>query len=319
MVLGLATVVYLVAVNLPFKFWRRITPVLFVGSLGLLLITALTPLANVAGGARRWLEIGGLRFQPSELMRLTVVLMLAHWALQKGTAIRSKPRELLKPLAILASVCLIVLSAPDFGSAVSIGVSGLAVLYVAGAPLKALAATVMFAVPAAVYGLLGSAYRRERLLAFLDPWRDPMDSGFQIIQSFVAIRSGGLFGQGIGDGVQKIFYLPEAHTDFVFAVLAEELGFVGISAVVMLFALLVWRGALIALRSQDRFATVVACGLTFTIGMQAIINMGVVLGMLPTKGLTLPLLSFGGSSLITNLVAIGILQSIAKTVPRSSS
>lgn len=317
--LVMAFIAYIVASNISGKTLRKLATPVFIGSLLLLVLTLVSPLGSYAGGANRWLKFAGFRFQPSEFARLATILFLAHWLTRTGEEIRDFKRGLLMPLGIVGGVALLILCEPDFGTAVSVGLTGLVLIYVGGARLVHLVPCLVAAMPLAAYAMVGSAYRRARLSTFLDPWKDPMGSGFQIIQSFIALRSGGFLGQGIGDGVQKIFYLPEAHTDFAFAILGEELGFVGILGVVVLFVIVVCRGAIIATRCKDRFYAILGAGLTFALGMQAFTNMAVVMGMLPTKGLTLPLISFGGSSLVASYTAIGLIQNIAKQQKRGEA
>ncbi len=309
--LALGVLVFMITCRLRVEGWRKLSLPLFVISVLLLVLAISSPLASYGGGAYRWIELMGLRFQPSEFARLGTILFLAHLLTNRGDAILQLRQGVLLPLLLLAIVAALILCEPDFGSAVSIFVTGVVLLYLAGARFKHLLLTQLLIAPVALYMLLGSAYRRERLLTFLDPWQDSMNRGFQIIQSFIAIRSGGLFGQGLGDGVQKAFYLPAAHTDFVFAIIGEELGFVGMFVVIALFMLFVARGAYIAATSGARFHSLLAAGIVFSIGMQAFTNMAVVMGSLPTKGLTLPLISCGGSSLVATFAGLGILQAIA--------
>jgi cell division protein FtsW len=280
-------------------------------SLLLLLLVLISPMRVVSGGAGRWLRLGGFSFQPSELVKLTMVLFLAHWATKKGNLLRDFKKGLMFPLILLGVTAALILKQPDFGSAASVAISSIAVLYLAGAKLKHVSATVLLIVPPAIFLIMQSHYRMQRLLAFLDPWKDPLDSGFQIIQSYVAFRSGGLTGQGLGDGLQKIFYLPEVHTDFVFSIIGEELGFVGVALTILLFAILLGRGFTIACQGRDKFSMVLAAGICVCLGTQVATNMAVVMGLLPTKGLTLPLVSFGGSSLLITGMSLGILMNIA--------
>ena len=311
MYLSISFAAFYIAQRVKVQGLRKLALPLFILAVLLLLLTITSPLGSYAGGAYRWLKIGGFRFQPSEFARLAMILFTAHIITNKEARITQFKQGLLQPLLAVLIISMLVLCEPDFGSAVSIGITGLALLYIGGARFKHLFGFLAVSLPFACYAVMGSAYRRERLLAFLNPWEDPMDRGFQIIQSLVAIRSGGFFGQGIGDGMQKFFYLPEAHTDFTFAILAEELGFLGVAGVIVLFFMFLMRGMFIAARSKNRFEALVAAGIVFSIAIQAITNMGVVMGLLPTKGLTLPLISFGGTSLLITYASIGILNRIS--------
>ena len=314
----LAIPVFFIAAHIRLEGLRKLAWPLTFLSIALLLLAISSPFSRLAGGASRWVDIAGLRFQPSEVARLALIIFLAHFVTREEYDLRDFKKGLLFPLTLIGTITLLVLSEPDFGSAASILLTAVVVLYIAGAKVKHLAVIAIAAIPLAIVAVMGSAYRLRRLLTFLDPWQDPMDKGFQIIQSFIAIRSGGFFGKGIGDGVQKIFYLPEAHTDFAFAILGEELGFVGIFVVVALYGLFVFRGTKLAATSEDRFHALLAAGIVFTIGVQAATNMAVVMGLLPTKGLTLPFISFGGSSLIVTFAGIGLLQNIARRQRRNS-
>jgi cell division protein FtsW len=317
--LVLAAFAYLTTYSLKTSTLRKIAIPAFIISILLLILTLVSPLGSFAGGANRWIRLAGFRFQPSEFARLTTIIFLAHLLCKTADDIRDLKRGLLLPLAIVGGVALLILSEPDFGTAMSVGMTGMILIYVAGARFKYLALAMVAAIPLAAYAMVGSTYRRARLLTYLDPFKDPLGSGFQIIQSFIAIRAGGFFGQGLGDGVQKIYFLPEAHTDFAFAILGEELGFIGVCGVILLYLIIVARGALIAARCRDRFHAITATGITFAFGIQAFTNMAVVMGLLPTKGLTLPLISFGGSSLIATFAAIGLLQGIVKQERRGTT
>ena len=214
-------------------------------------------------------------------------------------------------LVLFATVGLILLE-PDFGTSMSLVVIVGVMVFAAGLPYRYLAGMALLGLPAVYMVLMGASYRRRRLLAFLDPWADPLGDGFQIIQSLIAVGTGGVFGRGLMNGVQKLFYLPEPHTDFIFAVISEELGLIGATFVLLCFCVIAWRGMRIALRAQDAFAGFLALGLTTMIAAQAFVNISVVLGLMPTKGIPLPLVSFGGSSLLINLVGMGVLLNISQ-------
>jgi cell division protein FtsW len=276
-----------------------------------LLLAVLVPgLGHVVNGSRRWIRLAGLNFQASEAARVLTLIFIASYAARRETELRSSFQGLAKPLGLVACIALLLLIEPDMGAASVLFVTGFGLLFLAGAQLRWVLAFVLAG--AAAMGLLifFSDYRMRRLTAFLDPWADPYDSGFQLVQSLIAIGRGEWFGVGLGESVQKLFYLPEAHTDFLFAVLAEELGLVGVVVTLTLFLALTWRVFFIARLAADagmKFQSYLAAGFGLWLGVQAFINMGVNMGVLPTKGLTLPLMSYGRSSLIVTFAWLGIV------------
>ena len=301
-----------VASRLDYTVWRRLAlPVL--GVTALCLIVVLIPsLGLMAKGARRWLKLGPFSMQPAELAKLVVILYLANYLTNKEGRLQDFASGVLPPLVIVGLLSGLVLLQPDLGTVVVIGTVTMGLLFLAGAPLRYLGGLVLIAVPVAGALILGSSYRRQRLMTFLAPWKDPTDAGFQVTQSFLAFGSGGPFGVGLGEGKQKLFFLPEAHTDFVLALIGEELGFLGTVAIMALFAMLVLKGFQIAGRAREPFGRYLALGIALLFGVQSLINACVVTGLLPTKGLTLPLVSYGGSSLMVSLLCIGILLSISR-------
>ena len=260
----------------------------------------------------RWLHLGAASFQPSELSKLVLVIFLAYFLdLRKGEV--NDWKHTLLPIALVSGLSvLLVVAEPDFGTALAIAVIVAAILFAAGLQLRYFALAALSALPGIYWLVFHSTYRHNRLLAFLDPWSDPLGKGFQIIQSYIAVGTGGITGVGLMDGRQKLFYLPEPQTDFIFAVVGEELGFIGCVLIVAVFAVILWRGLRAAVGCQDDFGRLLAIGLTVVIVGQALVNMSVVLGLLPTKGIPLPLVSYGGSSLLVNLVAVGILLNISQ-------
>jgi cell division protein FtsW len=276
-----------------------------------LLIAVLVPgVGHAVNGSRRWLRLGGMNFQASELARVLVLIYIASYAVRREQELRASFLGLAKPLGLLTFVSALLLAEPDFGAATVLFATGFGLLFLAGARLRYVLA--MTAIAGAGFALLAvsSSYRVRRLTAFLDPWADPFNSGFQLTQSLIAIGRGQWFGVGLGDSVQKLFYLPEAHTDFLFAVLAEELGLAGVLVTLALFLALVWRSfriARLAAEAQLKFPAYLAAGFGLWVGIQAFINIGVNMGVLPTKGLTLPLMSYGRSSLIVSLAWVGLL------------
>ncbi len=298
--------------RLDYTAWRRLAlPIL--GVTFVLLILVLIPsLGVVAKGARRWLRLGPISIQPAEMVKLVVVLYLASYLTKKEGRITEFSTGFLPPLLIVGLLAGLVLLQPDLGTVVVVGLVTLSLLFLAGARLVHLFGLVPFVLPAVAILIWKSPYRLQRLMTFLDPMKDPTGAGFQVNQSFLAFGSGGFFGVGLGEGEQKLFFLPEAHTDFVLALAGEELGLVGTSAIMLCYAALVLKGFQIAARAREPFGRHLALGITLLIGLQALINAAVVTGMLPTKGLTLPLVSYGGSSLMVNLLAVGILLSISR-------
>jgi cell division protein FtsW len=280
------------------------------GAVGLMLLMVLfrSPVNN----ARRWFGIGGLGMQPSELAKLACIFFTALMLERRMHRINDVKYALL-PIAIVAGVLVgLILLQPDFGtSAVLLLIIGVMV-FAAGLDFRMLIVTTLVALPTVYILIMSVDYRRQRWLSFLDPWSDPLGRGFQVIQSMIAVGTGGVFGKGLMNGVQKLFYLPEAHTDFIFAVIGEELGLIGGTAVLFCFGVIAWRGLRISMRAEDSFGSFVALGLTVMIAIQALINMSVVLGLLPNKGFPLPLVSFGGSSLLMNLLGVGVLLNISQ-------
>jgi cell division protein FtsW len=284
-------------------------PLLWV-AIALLLALFVPGLGHLVNGSRRWLRIAGLNFQASEAARVLTLIYLASYAVRYEDALRSGFGGLARPLGLLAVIALLLLLEPDFGAASVLFLTGFGVLFLAGARLRWVLAMLLAAGGSMALLVVFSGYRMRRLTAFLDPWADPFHSGFQLTQSLIAIGRGAWFGVGLGASVQKLFYLPEAHTDFLFAVLAEELGLVGVALTLTLFLALAWRALVIAQRAYEaglKFPCYLAAGFGLWLGAQAFVNIGVNMGVLPTKGLTLPLMSYGRSSLITTLAWLGIV------------
>ncbi|HUL17986.1 MAG TPA: putative lipid II flippase FtsW [Steroidobacteraceae bacterium] len=279
-------------------------------AIALLLVVLVPGLGHSVNGSRRWLRLAGANFQVSELARVLVLIYVASYAVRRESELRESFMGLVKPLGLVFCVSALLLVEPDFGAATVLFATGFGLLFLAGARLRYVIA--MTAIAGASFGILAvsSSYRMRRLTAFLDPWADPFNSGFQLTQSLIAIGRGQWLGVGLGDSVQKLFYLPEAHTDFLFAVLAEELGLVGVVVTLALFLALVWRSfhiARLAAQAGLKFPAYLAAGFGLWVGIQAFINIGVNMGVLPTKGLTLPLMSYGRSSLIVALAWVGLL------------
>jgi cell division protein FtsW len=262
--------------------------------------------------ARRWFSIGGLGVQPSELAKLAAVFFIAAQLERRMHRINELGYALL-PIGIVV-VCLtgLILIEPDFGTATSLILIAGVMVFAAGINYRYILGAALLALPAMALVAMSASYRRRRLFTFLNPWEDPLGDGFQIIQSLIAVGTGGLWGKGLMNGVQKLFYLPEPHTDFIYSVIAEELGLAGATAVLFCFAVITWRGVRVALRAPDSFGAFLALGLTTMVAVQAFVNISVVLGLMPTKGIPLPFVSAGGSSLLINLLGMGILLNVSQ-------
>ncbi len=281
---------------------------------GVMLVLVLIPgLSHVVNGSRRWLRLPGMNFQVSEATRVLALVYIAHYCVRFESALRGGVAGLARPLGLLALLALLLLLEPDLGAATVLFVTGFGLLFIAGAQLRWVLVTVLAASAALSMLVMFSGYRMRRLTAFLDPWADPYNSGFQLTQSLIAIGRGEWFGVGLGASVQKLFYLPEAHNDFLFAVLAEELGLVGVVLTLGLFLALAWRVFNLARRANDagmKFHSYLAAGFALWLLVQAFVNIGVNMGVLPTKGLTLPLMSYGRSSLIVALAWLGLIMRV---------
>ncbi|MFH1407325.1 MAG: putative lipid II flippase FtsW [Candidatus Omnitrophota bacterium] len=286
-------------------------PILFL-SIVLLLCVYIPGLGVQVGGAKRWIRIGNFTIQPSEFVKLAIIIYLADFLSRKKHVIKSFVQGFLPPSLIVGATLALVLAQPDLGKTVSIAVVAFLLYAVAGINFAHMVSVFLFSLPL-VYSLVYQvAYRRKRILAFLNPWQDPRGAGYQIIQSYIALGSGGLLGVGLGASRQKLFYLPQSHTDFIFSIIGEELGLVGASAVIILFFLFVTEGMRISARARDLFGQLLGVGITSTICMEALINIGASIGAIPTKGLPLPFVSYGGSAIIANLIGVGLLLNIAK-------
>ena len=299
------------------RYWRNlIGPLLCIG-LALLAVVLFSPLGAPINGARRWLQLGVVTIQPSEMIKVILIIYLACYLAERGERIRSFLHGTLPAVLVVGVFVGLIVREPDLGTAVVILAVTAGMLFIAGSPARHLAGLSMAALAMGAYLVTQTDYQRQRVLAFLNPRDDPMGSGFQAIQSMLAIGNGGIWGVGLGEGNQKRLFLPEPHTDFIFAVLAEELGLIGGMLVLGLYGLLVWRGFRIAWGSNDLLGYYLAYGITLLFAIQVLINVGVVSGMLPAKGLTLPFLSYGGSSIVVNLAAIGMLISISRAQERT--
>lgn len=296
--------------TVPMRHWEKIGPGLFIAGLLLLIIVLIPGLGVKVNGSTRWLSIGGLRIQVSEVVKFFAVIYMAGYVTRHQKSIRESAFGLVKPLLLFSLACLLLLMEPDFGSAVVILMIAMGIMFLAGARLSQFIMLLLLLAVMATLLVYFEPYRMKRVTSFMDPWADPLDTGFQLVQSLISFGRGEVSGVGLGSGIQKLFYLPEAHTDFLFSVIAEELGLFGVLTVICLFSLLVWRTfaiAVIAEQADERFSAFIAYGLGIWFGFQSFVNMGVNMGILPTKGLTLPLMSYGGGSMMIMCCALGLL------------
>ena len=313
MFVALSVVMGVIAFQFPVRFWQQAAPYLFVVGLVLLALVLVPGIGREVNGARRWLPLVVFNVQPSELMKVFAVLYAADYTVRKAAFMHSLTKGFLPMFAVMFLAGALLLKEPDFGAFAVITVIAMGILFLGGMNWKLFAGLIVMLLAAFLALILYSPYRMQRVIGFMDPWADPYGKGYQLSHALIAFGRGEWFGVGLGGSVEKLFYLPEAHTDFLLAVIAEELGFVGVLALLILFAWLVQRAFLIGRRAalQERyFAALAAQGIGLWIGVQAIINMGVNMGVLPTKGLTLPLLSFGGSAISATCVALAILLRI---------
>jgi len=308
-VLGL--VVLAVVMRVDYRTYRNDAFVwALIGLVGVTLVGVL--FSSPVNGTRRWFGIGGLGIQPSELAKIACVMFTALMLERRRHRIDELSYSLLPIGIVVGAMAGLILLQPDFGTAITLVAIVAIMIFSAGLHYRYFIGAVLVMAPAIYLVLVSAPYRRRRLLAFWDPWADPLGDGFQIIQSLIAVGTGGIFGRGLMEGVQKLFYLPEPHTDFIFAVIGEELGLLGATGTLACFCLIAWRGLRITLRAPDSFGAFVALGLTSMIVVQALVNMSVVLGLMPTKGIPLPLVSAGGSSLLISLLGMGVLLNISQ-------
>ncbi len=308
---GMGLVAMAVVMKLGYRKLARYAYPLLLISIVLLVAVLIPGLGVVVGGARRWLRFPGFRVQPAEIAKLAWVVYLSYSLAKKREKVATFSVGFLPHLAVAAVLVALCMPQPDFGSSVALLVLLFVMLFAAGTRLTFLVGSVLLAIPVGYHAIASSPYRMKRILAFLDPWAHRSDIGYQVAESLMSIGSGGVFGLGLGDGRQKLFFLPEAHTDFIFSILAEELGLFGVTLLVTLYGVILWRGIRAATRASEPFGAYLALGVTALIGFQASVNMLVAMGMLPTKGLTLPFVSYGPSSLIVLMAAAGMLLSVS--------
>lgn len=310
--LAVALIIAAVIYKFKYKKLKEMAPYLLLISLATLILVLIPGVGRMAGGSRRWLPLGPINFQPSELAKFTIVIYLAAYIDRNKEKIKKIKNGVLPPVAVIAIISFLILLEPDLGTAVTLAAVAAAMIFIGGIKISVLIILGLISSVLAAVAIIIEPYRRQRLLTFLNPWQDPLDSGYHIIQSLLALGSGGLFGVGAGNSHQKFLYLPEPGTDFIFAVLGEEFGLIGTLFIISLYFLLAWRGLKIASRVDDTFGSMLAVGITSMIVIQALINMAVVTSLLPITGITLPLISYGGSSLVINIAALALLLNISR-------
>lgn len=310
--LGAGYAMMFLAMSVNIDILKKISKPMILSAIILLALVLVPQISSQTQGARRWFRIGSANFQPSEFAKLAVIVYISDLIARKESLMKSFLFGYMPAILVLGIAAGLILLEPDLGTAVTISIITLMMLYSGGVRVYHIAACALAAIPALYLLLFRVPYRRKRMLIFMNPWQDRKGAGFQIIQSFIALGSGGLFGVGLGRSRQKLFYLPASHTDFIFSIIGEEMGFFGAAAVVILFILFVWQGMKIVFRSNAAFERSLSFGIVSLIGLEAIVNIGVTAGALPTKGLPLPFISYGGSGLIFHLAAIGLLLNCAK-------
>ena len=310
LVVGL--VFFRIAIKFHYLKYKQYIPILMFVTFVLLILVLIPGIGKQVGNARRWIRIGGIGFQPSELLKITLIIWAAGFLERKKRVLGYFSQGILPSLIVISCFCLLLILQPDFGTSVLIAVTLLLMVFVAGVKTSHMVVSFVGLSTIGFWLIISKAYRMRRIMGFLDPWADPLDSGFQLIQSMVAYGTGGLFGRNLGDSRQKLFFLPESHTVFIFSILAEETGFIGVSLVILLLVLLMIKGFEIAVTCPDDFGRNLAFGVTIILILQSFFNIGVVIGLLPTKGIPLPFISYGGSSLIVSMFMVGILLNISK-------
>lgn len=310
LVMGLIAAVMCMVV--PPGFFRDNAKTIMLISLFLLVLVLIPGIGTKAGGARRWIRVLGFGLQPSEFAKIALILYLSDFTTRKRYMLGSLVKGFLPALFVIGFTGGLILLEPDLGTSVAAGFIGIVILFVSGVNLKHLGVLMAAAVPLLLAAIVCAPYRIKRVLAFVSPWEDPKGIGFQLVQSFIALGSGGLFGVGLGASKQKLFYLPQSHTDFIYSIIGEELGFIGAISVLILFAVIVWYSLKLSFKVKELFMSRVIFGIGMMIAFEVIVNVGVSAGALPTKGLPLPFISYGGSSLVVHMAAIGILLNMSR-------
>ena len=318
--LFLGCVALWIGMRMKYMLWEKMIPSMMLFMLLLLVLVLIPSIGHEVNGARRWIRFRGIGIQPVEILKIILIFYVASYLGRKQEILDSFFRGISPNFIVISIYLVLVLLQPDFGTVVLIALTLLLMIYAGGAkPIHIFGSVLGFSI-ISVLLILSQSYRLRRLLAFLNPWDDPLDSGFQIIQSFIALGTGGWFGKGLSQSLQKLFFLPDAHTDFIFAIIGEELGFLRVCGLIGLFAIFIWRGYRTSRYAKSHFGRHLAFGITTSISLQILLNLGVVSGLLPTKGLPLPFISFGGTSLVVTLFMAGLLLNIGReSIPRRMS
>ena len=311
LVMGFIGLIFMMGID--YQLLRKYAKPLILLAILLLALVLIPGIGKASFGARRWFKVGVFHLQPSEFAKLAMLIYVADFLARKKYLIKDFLKGFLPLMMVMGLTCLLIVKQPDLGSSVLIAIIVLIMIYIAGGRIWHIGLLALLALPALYYLIAKVPYRLKRIIAFLDPWQDSQGIGFQLTQSQIALGSGGLFGLGLGHSKQKLFYLPAAHTDFILSIIGEELGLLGTLAVVILFSIFIWQGVRIAKRISDPFGYFLCIGIVSLIGLQAVVNIGVSIGAFPTKGLPLPFISYGGSALIFNMMAVGLLLNISRT------
>ena len=307
----ISVLVFVITYKVPYPKWQKFSRPLILSSIFLLLLT-FSPIGVKINYAQRWIKVAGFSFQPSELCKLFLIIYIADFLCRKKGEMQSFFKGLCPPLLILSILMGLLLLQPDFGTAALFAFLTIILIFIGGGSPVYISSLFFLSLPA-LYGLIFHVgYRRRRILAFLDPYADPRGAGYHLIQALIAVGSGGVFGKGLGASRQKLFFLPSSYNDFIFSIIAEELGFIGATIIILLYLSFIFLGMCIAMKSKDDFAFLLASGIVFLIGIQAFVNIGVSIGLLPTKGLSLPFVSYGGSSVVVSIASVGVLLNIGK-------
>jgi cell division protein FtsW len=310
---GLSLMAVLMHFN--YQYLRKLAVPILLLCIVMLVLVLIPGIGAKVGGASRWIRVAGFSLQPAEFAKLGLIIFMAHSLARKQDKMKSFKLGFIPYMGLLAILLGLMLAQPDLGSALTLALVAMVMMFIAGTRLVYIAGLGILALPFLYFMVMNVDYRRRRILAFLNPWEDPSNTGFQIIQSWIAFGSGGPVGNGLGESKQKLFFLPEAHTDFIFAVIGEELGFIGVLVIATMFLFLVLRGFRAATHAPDNFGSYLAFGMSLLLGIEAFVNMAVVMGLVPTKGMALPFLSYGGSSLMASLMAVGIILSVSSKTP----
>ncbi len=313
MFLAIGAVMMWYVMIMDYRDLQKYAKYLLAAALIMLVLVLIPHVGKVSSGARRWFGFGPINFQPSEYAKVAMIIYLADLFTRKRAMMRSFWHGFLPAILVMGLMCALIIKQPDLGNTVLVAVITMSMYFVAGGRKSVFAAIAALAVPLMTVLVLAEPYRIRRVVAFMNPWADAQGAGFQLSQSQIALGSGGFWGVGLGKSVQKLFYLPAAHTDFIFSIIGEELGFLGALAVVALFGVFIWQGTRIIRNARDPFGYFLAVGIMVMLSIQVVVNIGVSIGALPTKGLPLPLISYGGSALIFNMIAVGLMLNISRT------